>query len=393
MKAIELVEKAALDYGILASLSSEGNYHRVWTRDMVISGLSGLFTKNQKIIKSLKSGLNLILKHQGKLGQIPSNVDLEGNVSYGGLVGRVDVVSWYTIGVCKVVQQTRDDDFAKAHKISIEKALRLLEYYEFNANHLMYVPQASNWADEYILEGYVLSDQLLRLWALKSYTAVYSSNIFNDKIRSISERIKRNFIPDKTVSKTNVIHPNVYKAINKKKHRYLVAAFKPGRLYHYFDVLGNSLAVLVLQDKALSNSIIEYGEQLLSTEGFKLLPAHYPIIKKGDKDWDELQFNYKYKFSNAPYSYHNGGMWCMINMWYALALFSAGRHDKLSYIARTIKACNALENNGFYENIHAKTGTPLGVRNCTWSASAEIVTDYLVHSNTSIQTLFPELYI
>ena len=42
-----------------------------------------------------------------------------------------------------------------------------MDAWEFNGKQLMYVPQGADWADEYLQHGYILFDQLLRIWALE----------------------------------------------------------------------------------------------------------------------------------------------------------------------------------------------------------------------------------
>ena len=88
-------------------------------------------------------------------------------VSYGGLAGRVDAVTWFIIGICQYTFHTKDNSLIVKYEEVIEKAIQLLDAWEFNNKHLIYVPLSGNWADEYITDGYVLYDQLLRIWALK----------------------------------------------------------------------------------------------------------------------------------------------------------------------------------------------------------------------------------
>ena len=184
-KAIELLHKVSTPYGFLASAENTSNYQRVWARDGVICGLAALVSDDRKLIETFKSTLETLAKYQHEIGTIPSNVLIgtdKIDVSYGGLAGRVDAVTWFVIGVCQYAFLRKDDSFVKKYEIEIEKALRLLEAWEFNNKHLVYVPLSGNWADEYITDGYVLYDQLLRIWALRSYNYFvksYCSNVGN----------------------------------------------------------------------------------------------------------------------------------------------------------------------------------------------------------------------
>jgi hypothetical protein len=49
---------------------------------------------------------------------------------------------------------------------------------------------SGNWADEYITDGYVLYDQLLRVWALKSYNHFVDAKSISNKIEKITSKLK-----------------------------------------------------------------------------------------------------------------------------------------------------------------------------------------------------------
>ena len=171
-KAVELLHNVASPNGFLASFEDTTNYKRVWARDGVICGLAALASGEEKLIDAFKQTIKTLADNQHELGTIPSNVlcsEDKKEVSYGGLAGRVDAVTWFIIGVCQYAHYTKNPDFVSQYASHIEKCLHLMNAWEFNNKHLMYVPLSGNWADEYITDGYVLYDQLLRVWALRSY--------------------------------------------------------------------------------------------------------------------------------------------------------------------------------------------------------------------------------
>ena len=103
-KAIQLLNQVSTDAGFLASAENTSNYQRVWARDGVICGLAALASGNEKLIETFKNTLETLANNQHELGTIPSNVLVSENkndVSYGGLAGRVDAVTWFIIGVCQ----------------------------------------------------------------------------------------------------------------------------------------------------------------------------------------------------------------------------------------------------------------------------------------------------
>jgi len=115
-KAIDLLHEVASPNGFLASAENTTNYKRVWTRDGVICGISALASGDEKLIEAFKNTLKTLAKHQHIVGTIPSNVlikDGKSEVSYGGLAGRVDAVTWFVIGVCQYAFYTNDLAFLK----------------------------------------------------------------------------------------------------------------------------------------------------------------------------------------------------------------------------------------------------------------------------------------
>ena len=189
-KAIALLHQVSTKNGFLASAENTSNYQRVWARDGVICGLAALASDDEKLIATFKNTLETLADNQHEIGTIPSNVLIsvgKTEVSYGGLAGRVDAVTWFIIGVCQYAISQNEPEFIVKYKTHIEKAIALLNAWEFNNKHLLYVPLSGNWADEYITDGYVLYDQLLRIWALKSYNLFVKSEILSKKIKDITK--------------------------------------------------------------------------------------------------------------------------------------------------------------------------------------------------------------
>jgi glycogen debranching enzyme len=157
-KAIELLQRCSSEQGFLASAQNISNYKRVWARDGVICGLAALASGDANLIATFKKTLETLANSQHSIGTIPSNVQYDNDtveVSYGGLAGRVDAVTWFIIGVCQYAYTTNDVSFLAKHACKIDKCFKLLDAWEFNNRGLLYVPLSGNWADEYITDGYV----------------------------------------------------------------------------------------------------------------------------------------------------------------------------------------------------------------------------------------------
>ena len=85
---------------------------------------------------------------------------------------------------------------------AIEEIERRAEAWEFNNKHLMYSPASSNWADEYPVEGYILLNNVLRLWMLTKASRLLSSDIYADKAGKVSVRLS-------TISLVSLLNPKV----------------------------------------------------------------------------------------------------------------------------------------------------------------------------------------
>lgn len=380
IKAIELLQKCSSSEGFLASAQDVSNYKRVWARDGVICGLAALASGEENLIKTFKKTLEVLAAHQHENGTIPSNVMIsEGNaeVSYGGLAGRVDAVTWFIIGVCQYGYYKKDIDFVAQYDVEIEKCLSLLNAWEFNNKHLLYVPLSGNWADEYITDGYVLYDQLLRVWALKSYNHFAESAEIETKIQQIVSQIEINFTSNAVGEK---YHERAYNEATI--FDFMPCSFSPAGYKSQFDAFANSLAVLLnIGSKEFQSKIIAHAENIKKSTALQLLPAFWPPIQETDLDWNLLKNNCKYEFRNYPNEFHNGGSWSMVNGFYGLALLQSNKKTEATVLLDAIYKANAVEDYGFYENFNTALAIPNGVKYCAWSAAAAVILHQNINTN------------
>jgi GH15 family glucan-1,4-alpha-glucosidase len=371
-KSIELLRKVASPNGFLASAEATTNYQRVWARDGVICGLAALASGDAELIQTFKHTLETLSAHQHELGTIPSNVachETGNEVSYGGLAGRVDAHTWFVIGVCQYAFTQNDRAFFEMHQAQVIKALALLEAWEFNNKHLVYVPLSGNWADEYLTDGYVLYDQLLRVWALRSYHHFTKCKKVADKIEAIVAQISSNYFPKTTGEK---FHPKAYAEF--KFEAFAPCSFSPSGYKTPFDAFANSLLVLLQIGTAnFDQHVIEYSLQLAQSTQMGLLPAFWPPVFESDDYWSLLKNNCKYEFRNYPYEFHNAGSWPMVNGFFGCALVAKNKNKEAQALLEQIHQANAVEDFSFYENFNTQTAAPNGVANCAWSAAAAVL--------------------
>ena len=168
-RAVALLRELSGRDGIRASASTIGNYQNVFARDAVMAGIAGMMLGDSTIIDGFVRTLERLRDLQGAEGQIASNYAVRDgqpvHVSFGTLVPRIDANTWYLIGIALGARAGVIDP--AAYRDSVRGVVRLLDALEYNGRHLIYIPVGGNWADEYVYDGYVLYDQLLRVWALR----------------------------------------------------------------------------------------------------------------------------------------------------------------------------------------------------------------------------------
>lgn len=382
-KSLALLHQVASPNGFLASAEATTNYKRVWARDGVICGLAALASGDDQLIQCFRATLETLAANQHAVGTIPSNVacNAQGNeVSYGGLAGRVDAQTWFIIGVCQYAYAQQDPDFFAHYLPHIEKALALLTAWEFNNKQLVYVPLSGNWADEYLTDGYVLYDQLLRVWALRCCHYFTGNTEQEAKYKAICEQIQVNFFPN---SQGEKFHPRAYAEFGFQG--FVPCSFSPSGYKTPFDAFANSLLVMLdLAPETLNQSILDYGIDLAQATSMGLLPAFWPPVFETDDYWSLLKNNCKYEFRNHPYEFHNAGSWPMVNGFFGCALLSKNKTQAAQALLEHIHQANAVQEYSFFENFNTQTAEPNGVAYCAWSAAAAVLLHQRLTSNFNL---------
>ena len=372
-KALLLLHKVSTAAGFTAAAVAEDNYCRVWTRDSVVCGLAALLTDDVKLIETFKNSLVTIWNNQHSTGFLPSNVDANNKVSYGGNAGRADAPAWAVIGLCMYSIHTKDKTLLTAYEPQVKLALQLMDAWEFNGKNLMYVPQSGDWADEYIQHGYVLFDQLLRLWALQLAAKVYENNIFAEKAEKVKTTIENNFFyrkDDGNWYAANMIHQK-----EDVPKGFWWMGFNPAQIYPQFDLQANALAILLkIGTEEQQKSTLDFIQNLLE-ERNTMLPSFWPAVEYKDREMDELKNNFAYRFRNKPGEFHNAGLWPVWNGLMCAALKFSGK-EKLQQNL-TDKMIETVSKNDFEMNecYNANTNTACGVHECAWSAAGIIFSE------------------
>jgi len=352
--AIALLQSLSGPHGIQASLSPTTNYRAVFARDAVMAGIAGLMLEDPLVSAALVRTLEHLRSLQGAEGQIASNYEILGdrppNVSFGTLAPRIDAATWYLIGIAlgaraKVLDPAPFRDSARA-------VVRLLDALEYNGRHLIYIPPGGNWADEYVSEGYILYDQVLRAWALRLLGATYDEAAWTAKSTAIGQTIGERYQPP-----------------DDAERHFPIASFSPLGTRDTFDLAACALLALSgIAPELGARGLDEIASSFLVRD--RMPPAFHPVIQPGDPEWPALRRYHLHEFRNHPHEYHNGGIWPIWIGWLALALAAGGRQGDLDQLRSLIAA--SLEKSGvfaFDEFLHGQSGVLGGTPLMAYSAT------------------------
>lgn len=351
-----MLREACTPWGIRASLTDRDNYSRIFTRDAVMAGIAGLQIGDEIIIGGLISTVEQLKALQGSQGQIASNFKIENDevskVSFGTLSPKIDSCTWYLIGVAMLINagHLEKEDYLD----SVTTTIDLLEGIEYNGKNLMYIPKGGNWADEYIYEGYILYDQLLRAWGLSLLGGIYYQSHWSEKASRIIGTVQECY--------------------RSGDNPYYHSSTFPGGVFDRFDLPAHSIAGIVMDrdDDYLSSALDWVISTFLEKEA--LPPVFYPVIDEQDELWSVLYGYHLYRFKNEPHHFHNGGIWWIWLGWLAVALSLRNKEEGLQRLLSV--AFDYLEKNKkefeFHEYISGDELKLLGTSKLCFTATGII---------------------
>ena len=230
----------------------------------------------------------------------------------------------------------------------------------------MYVPQSADWADEYHHHGYILYNQLLRLWALRCAAELLTNDDYADEALRVKNAIEKYY------GEKEHYAPHTERMRKESHFPYWIMGFNTSTIYTQFDLQANALILLLrLGTTVQRQSLVSYINELYQAQQF-LLPSFYPVIRNEDAAMHDLKNNYAYRFRNLPYEFHNGGLWCVWNGFMSMCI---AKDDEVlsAKISNNIESACKKNNWEFNECHHGKTHQPIGVAKCAWSAAGLIL--------------------
>ncbi len=130
--------------------------------------------------------------------------------------------------------------------------------------------------------GYLLYNQLLRLWALRCAAAAFADDFYA---------------------------PQTARLPGECKMDYLLLGFNPSQVYTTFGLQANALALLLnIGTPAQQDAAVTLITEFVFRQR-QLVPSLSPRVAAGSCAMSELQNNYTFWFRNTRHRFHNGGLW------------------------------------------------------------------------------------
>jgi len=342
----------------------------------VVCGIAGYVAEDQRLCQGLFDSVVHLARAQGPNGEIPSNIAAIGelNPSFGKLAGRIDAGSWFVIGAVHALRAFPEADERQALTRACARTILRYDVLELNDRGLLYCPLGGDWCDDYNLDGYTLTPNLLRLWALELAASELEMSDLSGQAEELRCLIERNYWIESAAKAENAYHPRAFEREQQDAPLpYFRTSFSPAGYRRELDALANALTLLLevgtpTARKQVSGSLKTAYHQSECT----LIPAFSPTITEDAPGYATLQAMAGFEFRNRPGHYHNGGAWPMVNGWCVAGLARLGDHASAAHLQGAIEKANAKEPR-YSEYLVGDSGVRGGVSPCSWSAAGELI--------------------
>lgn len=387
-QALEILHRCIIPAGFRASSLAAG-YPQIWARDSIITFLGAAAAGDAGLLAAGRASLETMSRHQSPRGLIQLNVNPDTGYVSTENAGAVDGNLWYILGHYLHFQITGDREFLLRHWPTIDRALTWLEYQDMNECGLLEVPEAGDWMDLLSVRYNVLYDNVLYYATVLAHqelarqlppgTPCHQPEV---NAAAIHERmnllmwIDRCWVADhfaEHLEKLKAIRLEwfmLYHNIGTISSRPFYLPWVAFREYgDWCDSLGNLLAILTgLADGHRTEHILRHMHQVGMAEPYPT-KAIYPPIYPNQSDWRDY---YRSRNLNLPHQYHNGGIWPMIGGFHVAALIRHNWQQEAERLLTLLAQANSqriVDDYGFNEWLHGKTGHPMGYAQQAWSAA------------------------
>lgn len=330
-------------------------YPEPYTRDLMISALGILASGDAELMGELHRVFESLADVQTPHGHIPSMAHDPDNV------GASDTTPLFLLALAFYRRVTGEAHFLEG---TVQRALTWMEYQNPGDQYMVAQLPTTDWRDEQWVMGYGLFVNVI----VYSYLRLYGQHARADELLCC---LRNPLLGEEqrcqSGCSSGLMLPN--------KPYFALWSFKIFSSER-FDLLGNSLAVLVgLAPPAMAREMVEMVEAECATLrkngllAVDLPPNFFPYIEPDDPDWLP-----RYAQLNRPGEYHNGGIWPFVCGFYVVAALAAGLPEVAEQRLLALTAANRLAYDhdvawGFNEWLRAQDGTAQGNDWQTWSAA------------------------
>ncbi len=355
-EAVMALKSCITPKGLYASGTKNG-YQAVWARDAFIALLGGSLV-GEEFKAVFENSLNLMVKHQSELGQIPNcvgdyNIDRKSDVTFATL----DSSLWFIMAEYAYAKSYGNKKLLKKHRAALEKAVLWIKYQDSGEDHLPEQQPTTDWQDAFPHKyGHVINTQALYYQTLKLLGQTKEAT----KVKKIINGQDRQDM----------------KMFDEQRGYYLPWVWKnhdgDREQGNWFDSLGNLLAILTgLADDFQANKILNYIEKNKVNQPYPV-KSIYPALRKGDQEWHSY---FEKCMAKDPYQYLNAGIWPYLGGFYVASLIKMKKYKKAEKELNKLSLANQLGIKlpwDFNEWLDGQTGQPKGSRYQAWSAGLYI---------------------
>lgn len=329
-------------------------YPEPYTRDLLITLPGVLVSGDPDLVETWRNVLETLSRNQTPRGHVPSLAHDPGNR------GASDTTPLFLAAVAIYREFSGEADFLSE---AAERSLNWM-FHQSPDDSLMIAQQpTSDWRDEQWFPGYGLYVNAIFHWALVQLGRSDEAG----ELRSLMNRLE--IVGDRK-------DPHRHEGFVIPHLPYFAAWAYKTESCERFDLLGNSLAILTgIASRSRAGKMIRWVEDQCRAFrkkgelGVDLPPCLFPVITSRDSDWRDRYYRY-----NAPWHYHNGGVWPFVCGFFVAALVAAGdtglAREKLAALAELVRPSRDRNLDfGFNEWVDPGDGHPHGQDWQTWSAA------------------------
>jgi len=391
--ALEVLRVNTVRCGFSAAPERHANYYSVWARDHSITSIATVQCGDQDLVETAANGVHDLLVNQNENGQVPSYIEAEsGDVTYSGYGGitTIDSNMWVVIAAAALHKFANRDEFAEPEMVKkYHFMFHLFDGLDPNADGLIEMPVAGDWADIMDRSYHVLYDEVLFYEALgaleyllQKCEACNGDEDDNDEMRYLRRRIR-----EKKVWLNERINSTLWftrESIPRITEHYLMIETDidvqdyPYYQTHVVPFKHYALAIITeIASPEQTKAIVDYVFENRVNDPFPIRCLS-PAIRPEDMDWEEI-----YGVKEKPNEYHNGGIWPMISGFWIHALAKNGFMEKARSEYERFVDAMAADEWRFSEWYHGETGEPGGRTRQAWSAAGYMIATHALRDDSS----------